>query len=371
MVEPGGYWPPKAAAWNPSSRMYPRYAPSYQTKIVLEKVTDDDVEPTYRPYGGGGGGGGRIASYYRPVSTAIPVADVNPVQVTGGASVQTCAPKPFYGRNYRIVGYILISLAILTFAFELADVIVAAAYKKRPCGGQTVTNDFSVPWFFSWVVPGLWGSIPIFVTGILALRVKSNYGTEFQALAIIASISAFFFAPAIIAINAAEVGTFMEYCGYSSVSDTQNTTEEGAKFALPIILIVLGILLLLVLLYLTYLLCKSYDECVASETVIVPSKKPTVAPGPVAVPFQPTIQVPVPVPVAFPPVDYVPVQAATLPPPPPRDTGVTEGRLIFMEAHNRGYAYANVPGYFAALPAPTTAPTTVVKPAVAGGYYWN
>lgn len=57
----------------------------------------------------------------------------------------------------------------------------------------------------------------------------------------------------------------MEYCDYTSLADTQNTIEEGAKFALPIILIVLGILLLLVLLYLTYLLCKSYDECVASD----------------------------------------------------------------------------------------------------------
>lgn len=368
-----------SAAWNPGGRIYPRYYPGYNTKVVLEKVNDDvqeyryssgpaadaqyvsgrslaPPEEPYRPF--------EFASYYKPVTPPIPVIHSAP-QPTRTVP-ETCSPKRFYGQRYRFLGYTIIILALLTFAFELADVIVAANYMLKPCNSQTVTNSFTIPWFFSWVVPGIWGSIPIFISGILSMYVKTNFGKVFQALAILAALSALFFAPAIIAINAAEIATFLQYCNYTSVANAGSVADEGAKFALPIILLILGGILFLLLLYLTYLLCISYDECYASETVVIKGQQPTTSvttTTAAVVPFQPGISVPLPY--ALPSVDYIPAPA-TLPPPPPRDLG-PQGRAFFVEAHNRGYAYASVPGYF------TTNPNAAATPLAPGvsGFYWK
>lgn len=391
----GDYWP-SSAAWNPSGRMFTRYSPNYssgyQTKIVLEKMNEGTprynyvtpppenqyvvrrsaLEVPYRPFG--------YANFYKPVSQPIPI--IEPISyparttavtttTTTTAAAPTCMPKPFSARKFRILGYLLITMSILTFALEIADVIVATLYKSHPCGGQTVSNTFTVPWFFSWVVPGIWGSIPIFITGLLAIYVRQNYGKEFQALAIISSLSAFFFAPAIIAINAAEEGTFISYCNYMSAGNAGSNapagyaTLEGAKFALPIILIVLGIILLFLLLYLTVHLCYSYDECAMCQTLVgvqtATPAAPVVTTSTAVAPVQPAI----PVPIVLPSVNYVPMPV-TLPPPPPREVDFGgPGRVVVMENHNAGFAYANVPGYFTTLP-----PTSTANPAD-NGYYWK
>lgn len=101
-MDDGDYWPPRAAAWKPEDRIYPRYAPEYKKRVILQKV-DDEISPEckkriilqkvddeirdyrysvpaetryatrqpvleddpYRPFG--------YASYYKPVATPIPV----------------------------------------------------------------------------------------------------------------------------------------------------------------------------------------------------------------------------------------------------------------------------------------------------------
>lgn len=81
--------------------------------------------------------------------------------------------------------------------------------------------------------------------------------------------------------------------------------------------------------------------------------------------------VPIPVPAPAPPQPanpglisiLVPRPTETLSPPRVTDVGVP-GRVVYMEAHNRGYAYANVPGYFTTLPSGTAAATTGT------GYKW-
>lgn len=421
------YWPTRAAALGPSTRIYPRYAPqyasNYQTKIVLEKLGDDGPpsygsypRPTtttaaemrypagrstspvpYRPF--------EYVSYYKPITPPMPITypmgrtevmttttTTTAAGTTAGTTV-ACRPKPFYASRLRYLGFMIVTLAIAAFAFEIADVVVASMYMGGPCGGQMVSKPFTVPWFFSWVVPGIWGSIPIFITGILAICVKDNFGPVFQALAILSSLSVFFFAPAIVAINAAEEATFIAYCGYATVAGVgmkataDYKTLEGAKFALPIILIVLGLLLLIILLYLTVVLCYSYDKCALSEKLAMETAAAkqqtttgvTVTAATLPPPPQPAQPVMMPLPAILPAFDYGPMPAATLPPPPPRDLefgyGGVPGRLVHLEAHNHGYAFSNFPGYIPAVAAATATPTTLPAATTTmmpgSGYYWK
>lgn len=365
-MDSGSAWPTKASVWNPGGRIYPRFSASYPDK-VSDGAPDcgcrgqaetrwmaggsPALEGPCSPFG--------HVNYYKAGTPSIAVVNTAPVpfattevvattgtdEFSAPRNLSTCVPKRFYGCKYRCLGYIIITLAVMALAFEVADVIIAAVYKTSgwPCRGQTVVNSFAIPWFFSWVVPGIWASIPIFASGILAIKVKDNYGKTFRALAVLSTVSALFFAPSIIAINAAELGTFFTYCNYTSIADVGSATPyystEKAKFALPIVLIVLGILLFLLLLYLTYLLCRSYDDCVPSETIVLEKQIPETTTACTAGASSAFVVVPLQ------PPKPVPAQ-------PPKLVSVQQPKFVpipdVIPAFN--YAHDNVPGYFTAFP---------------------
>lgn len=393
------YYSREATNW--PAGIYPRYSPnyqSYQKKITLERVDDDNAPgyagysgrtnyhpyffrdstngPSYPPFG-------YISSFKTPVRPALPAILPTPTDTNLKAfgnntlernitTTEAVVVKPFRKGIYRILGYLLSILAIMTFVFEIADVIVATLSDTGYCNVRS--GFLKIPWFFAWVVPGIWASIPIFFTGILAIYVTDNYGRVFRALAIVCSVSAFFFAPAIIAVSAAEEATFNDCFPYVfgniSAKDPMIPDPIKAKLVLPIILIILGILEMLLLLYLTILLCQAY-EGFTSEVILTERENSTEAIPEFVVPKPMPFPVPVPVPAPAPPQPtnpglisiLVPRPAETLPS--PRVTGVgVPGRVVYMEAHNRGYAYANVPGYFSTQPSGTAAATTGT------GYRW-
>lgn len=390
-------------------RIYPRYSPSYQgyqKNVTLERIDDEtngyagysgrtNEYPSYHPYffRGDSPNGlsyppfGYVDSFKAPIRPAQPEILPTPAKnALEGKTTTTEAVivKPFRSRRYRCLGYLISILAILTFSFEIADVIVAAMSDVRYC--RISSGFLKIPWFFAWVVPGIWASIPIFVTGILAIYVMDNYGRVFRALAIISSVSAFFFAPAILAVSAAEEATFIDNCpnAIGNFSNPSIPDVIKAKLVLPIILIILAILEMLLLLYLTIVLCQAY-EGLTSEVILTEIKDPTesipgygidVVPNPMPVPVPVPVPFPVPFPVPAPPQPVNPEVISILVPRPPEiaqpPMGGVSGRVVYMEAHNHGYAYANVPGYFTSLPSGTTAtPAVVSTPTAAGtGYRW-
>lgn len=85
--------------------------------------------------------------------------------------------------------------------------------------------------------------------------------------------------------------------------------------------------------------------------------------------------VPVPVPALPQPANpelisiLVPRPSGKLQPPMVTDVG-GPARVVHMEAHNHGYAYTNVPGYFTTLPLGTAA-APISPPTTTGvGYRW-
>lgn len=96
---------------------------------------------------------------------------------------------------------------------------------------------------WTWVASGIWGSLPTFIFGILAIRLgkrSSPMGSSWFEL--FAFLSAFIFAPAMIVLSALEVwkGSGIYYWSYDTSSSL--TKDDLAKAIIPIVIAGLGLI---------------------------------------------------------------------------------------------------------------------------------
>lgn len=184
-------------------------------------------------YGYGGGYGG-LGGDYGGMG-----GGVGPVSSSGG----------FSGRLFTMFGWLLTILAIASLSVAVANTTYTYInYQHYLDDGNcpeslTVIKMCLIP--FVYISSGIWGSIPVFITGILSLRISIAPGLLriFQTLVL---VSAVVFTPAMMVINSIEIaaGNMPEY--YSISQD--GITGDVVKFVLPLVVAALAAIEFLILL---------------------------------------------------------------------------------------------------------------------------
>jgi hypothetical protein len=108
--------------------------------------------------------------------------------------------------NWLCYGQLLALLAAITLSLSVADVILTVQYYCVN-GGQgpfcLLNNDVTTYWSV-WVASGIWGSVPVFLTGLLAICSGGDHVKQ-RWLNFFILISAIVFTPAIVILTAIEI----------------------------------------------------------------------------------------------------------------------------------------------------------------------
>jgi len=144
------------------------------------------------------------------------------------------------GINWLAFGIILSLLAAASLALGVADVVLTyQTYIADMCkDGNTISKCDQNNLAWTWVASGIWGSLPVFIFGIMAIRLgKSNQPSRSSWFDLFAFISAFIFAPAMIVLSALEVydgATIYYWSAFDGMDDL-------AKAIIPIVIAGLGL----------------------------------------------------------------------------------------------------------------------------------
>jgi len=146
-------------------------------------------------------------------------------------------------------GRILAFLAAVTITLAVTDVILTQEFYCVNGGEWTYCSQTNnkEPYWPVWVASGIWGSVPVFLTGLVAICAGTDQGKT-RWLSFLILVSALVFTPAIIILNAVEIwiGGSAKYSLYSLSNGVQEgtitppTNPYEAKFALPVVVAVLG-----------------------------------------------------------------------------------------------------------------------------------
>jgi hypothetical protein len=152
--------------------------------------------------------------------------------------------------NWLCFGELLALLAAATLSLSVADIILTIQYYCIN-GGEgpycPMTND-KEPYWPIWVASGIWGSAPVFLTGLLAICSGEDHIKQ-RWLSFFVLISAIVFTPAIVILTSVEIwrGSASKYSLYSLGSGgvqpgiiTPASNPYVAKFALPLVVVILG-----------------------------------------------------------------------------------------------------------------------------------
>lgn len=216
---------------------------------------------------------------------------VKPVPVSSGSGTTLSSNT---GCGYTFIGYLLIILSIASFGVGIGSIY------------YTVTNcskSSALPYVLTWLGVGIWASIPVFITGILAARLRKTNYTHIRMFALFSFLSTFVFTPAMMGINVAEVIMFSTdlgninpapSCSYTFNSGT-GTFSQSIKFYLPTVDAVLGSLEFYLLLVTSFYLCCCVKKSALAPTVanVAPQPVPAIAP-PMPVPYPVYAQSPLP-----------------------------------------------------------------------------
>jgi hypothetical protein len=153
-------------------------------------------------------------------------------------------------------GWLLTFLAIASLSVAIANTTYTYINYNNSWNAGTcptnapVINMCLVP--FVYISSGIWGSVPVFIVGIISLRIAMASGLLrcFQALVLICALV---FAPAMIVINAIEVAAGNMLPPYYSIA-SNGITGDITKFVLPLVVAALAAIeFLILLLMLCYL----------------------------------------------------------------------------------------------------------------------
>lgn len=169
-----------------------------------------------------------MAGTRRPLGSDIrPADEYNPVEYV-------------VNKRYKYYGIVLCFLAVASFALEIANVIFTIFnFKKLYSDGP-----LAVPYILTWIAAGVWGSIPVFITGILAIKVAGTYKNQVRVFALFCSLSAVVFAPAMIALSIAEIimypKSLITINSITCYSLEDTATLICPKFVLPLVVAIVG-----------------------------------------------------------------------------------------------------------------------------------
>jgi hypothetical protein len=144
--------------------------------------------------------------------------------------------------NWHSLGIILSLLAAASLSLGVADIVTT----QHTYIGGWWCNMYSPQYpmcdlnnlVWTWVGAGIWGSVPVFIFGILSIRKGSNPMLQNYWFEFVAFISGFIFTPAMVVISAIEIsrGAGIYYWTYQSPL----LTDDIAKVSIPIAIACLG-----------------------------------------------------------------------------------------------------------------------------------
>jgi len=167
--------------------------------------------------------------------------------------------------NWLCYGKLLALLAAATMSLTIADLVLTNQYYCVNGGEGTycqyTTDD--EPYWPIWVASGLWGSLPVFLTGLLAICSGNDHEKQ-RWLGFLIMICGIVFTPAIVILTSVELwrGSAAEYNLYSAgnggISEGTITPPNNpyqAKFALPCVVTIFGFLMFVMTFWVTCCTC--------------------------------------------------------------------------------------------------------------------
>jgi hypothetical protein len=201
----------------------------------------------------------------------------------------------FNAPTFKIFGAVLALLAAATMALGIANVVLTKQSYCEPWmeGAPVYCSGTKEPYIWTWVAPGIWASVPIFLAGIFSMCISNDPANWTRCFALFIFLSAIVFSPAMIVLSAMEVwrGAAAQWNFYKlgNQLDMGNimvaNSPYQAKFALPLVIAILGGVMFIMTGIITLILCC----CMESIGIYLPQDVP--APVPVAQPvYQPAPQ---------------------------------------------------------------------------------
>lgn len=174
------------------------------------------------------------------------------------------------GIDWRWFGIVLSLLAAASLALGVADVVLT--YQKymndrgcasKPTEPPCATNNL----VWTWVAVGIWASLPVFILGILAIKLGDRRLPQRSSwFEVLAFLCTFLFTPAMIALSVVEI---QRGVGVYYWKAYQNQADDLVKAIIPIVIGSLGIIeLLMCFIAFCYVCCCSHNNAYYSDTYI-------------------------------------------------------------------------------------------------------
>lgn len=181
-----------------------------------------------------------------PVSTSQPVAT-------------TDAKEYIVNKRYKYVGYTLVLIALAVLGVEVGNVIYTATNFSNGFSAKP----FAAPYILTWIAPGIWGAIPVFITGVLSIRVAGKLNKLVRLFALFCALSAVVFTPAIVAVSITEIVMYPDITDAAKPMVGSNrcyslstpASLSCPKFILPLIVAVLASIAFYLTLMITIVFC--------------------------------------------------------------------------------------------------------------------
>jgi len=158
--------------------------------------------------------------------------------------------------NWHTFGILLSLLAAASLALGVADVVVTyKTYMEGKDCNTYVTPNFCDPniLVWTWVAVGIWGSLPVFIFGVLSIYKGSRPMQQVNFFDLFAFISTFIFSPAIVVLSSIEV--YKGRGAYYWPAATELGQDDLIKAIIPIVIAGLGFIEFLMSLIAFFSLC--------------------------------------------------------------------------------------------------------------------
>lgn len=170
------------------------------------------------------------------------------------------SPGPSVGgflsqRSFVMFGWLLAIMGAATMAVAVANTTytyINFDSQKDSCAPGQIIN--MCPVKFVYISSGIWGSVPVFLAGIVALRISRAPGAS-RLLQILVLLSLMVFTPAMIIINAIEIVAGNQYSKTAVPVQifykvgTSSVEGDVTKFVLPLVVAVMAGLEFIILLF--------------------------------------------------------------------------------------------------------------------------
>jgi len=193
-------------------------------------------------------------------------------------------PVVFNAQTFKIYGAILALLAAATLALGIANVVLTKQAYCEPWqeGAPVYCSGTKEPYIWTWVAPGIWASVPIFLAGIFAMCISTDPANWTRCFALMIFLSAIVFSPAMIVLSSMELwrghaATWNFYKLNNDLMEGNIMVEDSpykAKFALPLVIAILGGVMFIMTGIITLILCC----CMESVGIYLPQTMPAPAP---------------------------------------------------------------------------------------------